>query len=131
MPLPRAITHFNRRFTNRLLGPLARYLPNFAVVVHRGRKSGRQYRTPVNIFPHPGGCVVALTYGPGSDWVRNVLAAGGCVLETRGRALPMTRPRVVHDEERRAVPAPLRVVGGLGDVSDFLDLAYDEAAAAA
>src|SRR5205085_12553135 len=98
------------------------YLPGFGIVVQRGRKSGRPYRTPVNIFPRPGGVVVALTYGPDSDWVRNVLAQGGCTLETRGRVVRLTRPRLVHDEQRLAVPAPLRLIGGLGDVSDFLVL---------
>jgi len=122
MPLPRPVARFNRRVTNRILGPLAPYLPGFGVVVHRGRKTGRLYRTPVNVFPKPGGWVVALTYGPDSDWVRNVLADGGCTLETRGRAVRLTGPRLVHDEQRRAVPAPLRVLGGLGDVSDFLVL---------
>jgi deazaflavin-dependent oxidoreductase (nitroreductase family) len=129
MPVPRSMARFNKRVTNHVLGPLARYLPHFGVVVHRGRTSGRLYRTPVNLFPRPGGCVVALTFGPESDWVRNVLAAGSCVIETRGRALPMTRPRLVHDEQRRAVPAPLRLIGALGKVSDFLDLSFDEDAA--
>src|SRR5262245_40982263 len=114
MPLPRSVARFNRRVTNRVLGPLAPHLPNFAVVVHRGRRSGRLHRTPVNCFPRPGGCVVALTYGPTSDWVRNVLANGGCVLETGGRALAMTRPRVVHDEQRQRWAAPVRVILGVG-----------------
>jgi deazaflavin-dependent oxidoreductase (nitroreductase family) len=127
MPLPRAVARFNRRVTNRVLGPLAPYLPGFGVVVHRGRKTGRRYRTPVNVFPKTGGYVVALTYGPESDWVRNVLAEGGCTIETRGRAVHLTAPRLVHDEQRHAVPAPLRLVGGLGNVSDFLVL--DRAAA--
>jgi len=122
MPLPRSIARFNRYVTNRVLGPLAPYLPAFGVVVHRGRKSGRWYRTPVNVFRRPGGYVVALTYGPDADWVRNVLAAGGAVLETRGRRLRLTRPRLVHDESRRAVPPPLRPLGRLGRVADFLDL---------
>ena len=122
MPLPRSIARFNRHVTNRLLSPLARYLPGFGVVVHRGRKSGRLYRTPVNVFGRPGGVVVALTYGPDSDWVRNVVAAGGCRLQTRGRTLRLSRPRLIHDETRRLVPAPLRPVGGLGHVSDFLEL---------
>ena len=122
MPLPRSVARFNRLVTNRILGPLARYLPHFGVVVHRGRKTGRRYRTPVNVFPRPGGYVIALTYGRRSEWVRNVLAAGGCVLESRGRSLRLTRPRLVHDERRRAVPAPLRVIGALGHVDDFLEL---------
>ena len=122
MPLPRAVARFNRRGTNRILAPLAQYLPGFGIVIHRGRGSGRLYRTPINIFPRPGGCAIVLTYGPGSDWVRNVLAEGGCTLETRGRTVRLTHPRVVHDEQRRAVPAPLRFVGRLADVSDFLVL---------
>jgi deazaflavin-dependent oxidoreductase (nitroreductase family) len=122
MPLPRAIARFNRHVTNRLLGPLARYLPAFAVIIHVGRKSRRVYRTPVNVFRQPGGYVIALTYGPDSDWVHNVLADGGAVLETRGRTVRLTRPRLVHDGTRQAVPSILRLVGALGHVADFLYL---------
>jgi len=133
MPLPRSVARFNRRVTNRLLGPLAPHLPGFGVVVHTGRKTHRLYRTPVNVFRRPGGYVIALTYGPDADWVRNVLASGGCALETRGRTLRLTRPRLFHDERRRAVPAPLRLIGGalgaLAGISDFLDLTLEEGAA--
>jgi deazaflavin-dependent oxidoreductase (nitroreductase family) len=126
VPLPRAVARFNRGATNRLLGPLAPRLPGFGVVLHTGRKSGRPYRTPVNVFRRPGGYVVALTYGPDADWVRNVMASGGCSLETRGRTVRLTRPRLVHDERRRLMPAPVRVVLGLTHVSDFLELDLDE-----
>src|SRR5712692_5869519 len=85
MPLPRWVARFNKRLTNRIIGPLAPYLPGFGVVVHLGRLTHRQYRTPVNVFRRPGGFVIALTYGPNADWVRNVLANGGCELEYRGR----------------------------------------------
>src|SRR6266496_3681090 len=124
MPLPRSITRFNRTILNRVLSPAAARLPAFGIVIHRGRKSGRTYRTPVNIFRQPDGYVVALTYGVG-DWVRNVLAAGECTLITRGRSYRMTQPRLVHDEERRAVPKILRFVGAVGNVSDFLYLSDD------
>ena len=129
MPLPRPIARFNRRVTNRLLGPPARYLPGFGVLVHVGRKSHRVYRTPINVFRRPGGYVIALTYGPDSDWVHNVLANGGAHLETRGRTVRLTRPRLVHDETRRAVPPILRLVGALGHVADFLYLDVDDAVA--
>jgi deazaflavin-dependent oxidoreductase (nitroreductase family) len=131
VPLPRAVARFNRHVTNRLLGPLTRYLPTFGMIVHRGRTSGRLYRTPVNVFRRPGGFVVALTYGPNTDWVRNVLAAGGCRLEMRGRTFRLTRPRLVHDEQRRLMPAPLRLAGRLGNVADFLELDLEQPALAA
>jgi deazaflavin-dependent oxidoreductase (nitroreductase family) len=123
MPLPRALARFNRVATNRLLGALAPYLPTFGVIIHHGRKSGREYRTPVNVFRHRDWYVVALTYGPGADWVRNVVAAGGCLLETRGRVIRLTHPRLVHDESRLRVPLPVRLVLGLINVSNFLELA--------
>jgi deazaflavin-dependent oxidoreductase (nitroreductase family) len=127
VPLPRPIARFNRHVTNRLTRPLAGYLPHFGIVIHKGRRTGKLYRTPVNVFSRPGGYLVALTYGPDSDWVRNVLAAGGCSVQTRGRTLQLTAPRLIHDERRLAVPAPLRLVGALGNVSDFLDLTTEEA----
>jgi deazaflavin-dependent oxidoreductase (nitroreductase family) len=125
MPAPRWLARFNRRVTNRFLGRMATRLPGFGVVVHEGRKSGRQYRTPVNVFRRGDGYVIALTYGPGAEWVRNVLASGGCALETRGRTVRLTRPRLFHDEQRRAVPAAVRMVLGLAQVSHFLELALD------
>ncbi len=75
MPLSRAIGRFNRVATNRLTRLIAGRLPGFGIITHRGRRSGRTYRTPVNVFRRPRGFVVALTYGRG-DWVKNVLAAG-------------------------------------------------------
>jgi deazaflavin-dependent oxidoreductase (nitroreductase family) len=126
MPLPRFIAHANRRVTNRLLGGLATRLPGFGVVVHTGRRSRRQYRTPVNIFRRGDRYIIALTYGSRSDWVRNVLADGGCTLETRGRTLRLSRPRLLHDEGRSAVPALVRLILGIVNVCDFLELTSDD-----
>jgi deazaflavin-dependent oxidoreductase (nitroreductase family) len=130
MPAPRWLARLNRRVTNRILGPLAPRLPGFGVVMHTGRTSGRTYRTPVNVFRTPRGYVFALTYGPRSEWVRNVLAGDGCTLTTRGKTLRLVRPRLVHDEQRRLVPAPVGVVLGLMQVSDFLELDLDDGAPA-
>jgi deazaflavin-dependent oxidoreductase (nitroreductase family) len=118
--LGQRIAHFNRAVTNRVTGPVAPWLPGFGVVVHVGRKSGREYRTPVNVFRHRGGYVIALTYGSGADWVRNARAAGGCGLVTRGREYRLTGPQIVHDENRRLVPQSVRVPLQLLNVADFL-----------
>lgn len=122
MVLPKSLARFNRVVTNRLGKAFSGQAPGFGRVVHRGRKSGREYRTPVNVFRHDDGYLVALTYGPDSDWVRNVLAAGECTLETRGRAVKATNPRVVHDPDRRALPTPVRQFTGLIGVTDLLYL---------
>src|SRR5258708_38653165 len=92
------------------------------VVVHGGRRSGRRYETPVNVFPAAEGYVLALTYGPDTDWAKNVLAAGGCELRTRGRTVPLSSPRLFRDESRHNIrPFERQVLRFLG-VSDFLSL---------
>jgi deazaflavin-dependent oxidoreductase (nitroreductase family) len=128
MPLPRRLAKFNRVVTNRVLGPFARYVPGFAVVSHVGRRSGRTYRTPVNLFRRGDDYVIALMYGADSQWVRNVLAAGGADLETRGRRLHLVGPDVVRDPARSLVPKPMRVPIGLADVDEFMLLKRPDAA---
>lgn len=122
MPIPDAVARFNRTVTNRVTRPFAGRLPGFAVVHHKGRKSGRSYQTPVNIFPRPDGYVAALTYGPGRDWVKNVIAAGGCELEIRGKIHRLGEPRIVHDPDRGDMPPGVRQILGVLGVTDFLHL---------
>jgi deazaflavin-dependent oxidoreductase (nitroreductase family) len=120
--LGRRMAQFNRRVTNRITRPLARRLPAFGVVEHAGRRSGRRYRTPVNVFGSGPSYVIALTYGVDSEWVKNVLAAGCCDLVTRGRRHSLTAPAIVHDESRRLVPPAVRPILRLLRVADFLRL---------
>jgi deazaflavin-dependent oxidoreductase (nitroreductase family) len=122
VPLPKRLARFNRVVTNRLTYPIARTLPGFGIVLHTGRKSGRAYRTPVNAFRTPDGYLIALTYGPDSDWTRNVLAAGGCELLTRGKVVALTGPKIVHAERHDALPGVVRAVLGRIDVKDYLEL---------
>ena len=93
--------------TNRVARPVAAVVPGFAVVEHTGRRSGAHYRTPVNAFRHGDGYAVALTYGSASDWVSNVVAAGGCTLLRRARRVRVVRPRVVSGDDARAALPPL------------------------
>lgn len=129
MPIPLRVGRWNRAVTNRVATPLARRLPGFGVVHHVGRRSGRHYQTPVNVFPAEGGFTIALTYGAGTDWVRNVLASGGCEIETRGRRVPCQAPRIFHDPKAQGIRLPERPVLQLLGVTDFLSVsAYDAAA---
>ncbi|SFW55287.1 nitroreductase family deazaflavin-dependent oxidoreductase [Amycolatopsis australiensis] len=125
MVLPKGLARFNRVATNRINKHVAPWAPGFGMIVHKGRKSGREYRTPVNVFRTPGGFVVALTYGPDADWVKNVLAADGATVITRRRNYRVHGAEVVHDESRRAMPTPVRQVLGLLNVHDFLLLKRD------
>jgi deazaflavin-dependent oxidoreductase (nitroreductase family) len=100
MPLPRRIAYFNRRVTNRITRHVVGWMPGFAIVIHVGRRSGRTYETPVNVFRDGSRYVFALTYGPESDWVRNVLAAGGCRIKTRRRTIELRDPQRFADPSR-------------------------------
>ena len=108
MTLPRALARFNRKVTNPIARTLVTRVPGWGLVVHRGRRSGRAYRTPVAVFRRTGGVTIALTYGPGAEWVQNVLAAGGAVLERGDRRTRLVNPRVVFDPDRRLVPPWVR-----------------------
>jgi deazaflavin-dependent oxidoreductase (nitroreductase family) len=93
----RWLAKINIAFTNRITGLFAGWLPGFGILTHVGRKSGKVYRTPVNVFRSPEGFIIALTCSSQSEWVKNVLAAGGCELKTRGKKYQLSAPKVVRD----------------------------------
>ena len=123
----RWLAAFNLAVTNRITSRFAAWLPGFGIITHVGRKSGKVYRTPVNVFRAPNGFLIALTYGTQSEWVKNVLAGGGCELETRGARYRLTAPTIVHDPTRRRFPFPVRVILGLVGANDFMQFAISDA----
>jgi len=129
MPIPQSITRFNRSVTNRVTRRFAGRAPGFAIVIHKGRKSGKEFRTPLNAFPTKDGFAIALTYGPETDWAKNVLAAGGCSLEYRGRVIPLINPRLsTIAKVGNTFPAPVRFILGLVNVEQVLLLRRSDAA---
>ena len=90
------------------------------ILSYVGRKSGRLYRTPLNVFKRDDRYVVALTYGSEVDWVRNVLAAGQADLRARGRDIHLVEPELFVDPTRHLMPLPVRIVLRLNDVEEFL-----------
>ena len=94
MKLSRSVARFNKVVTNRIQGVYAWLVPPWAVILHRGRRSGRAYRTPVLAFRQGQVLVVALLYGEESDWLRNLRAGGGRVVRM-GRTFELGEPRVV------------------------------------
>ena len=125
MPLPRALARFNLKVTNPILGHAAARLPGFAIVTHVGRRSRKRRTTPVNLFRDGDTYVFALTYGPDSQWVKNVAHRrrmrhphAGTGRPSR-RAAPRTRPGPYPR------PAPVRAILGAVRVEHFLVLRRD------
>ena len=122
--LSRRVARFNRRINNPIQRQYAWLVPPWAIVVHRGRKSGRVYRTPVDAFRSGDSLSVVILYGERSDWIQNVLAGGAQVVRA-GRTYDVTSARVV--DPATAAPGELsamaRRVGRLSGKVIVMDLA--------
>jgi deazaflavin-dependent oxidoreductase (nitroreductase family) len=95
--LSRRVARFNKLINNPVQGTYAWLVPPWAILVHRGRRSGRWYRTPVLAFRQGGKLIVALLYGEESDWLANLRAGQGFVVRA-GRTFPLRAVRVVSGE---------------------------------
>lgn len=90
-----------------------RWVPLWALIRHRGRRSGTAYETPIAVVPTTDASIVmiGLPWGPATNWARNVVAAGGASLRWKGRDVELVHPRIIDgaDAERLA-KAPFRPV---------------------
>ena len=122
MPLSKGTARFNRSVTNRITRPFAARLRGFGVVHHRGRNSGTSYQTPVNAWRHDDSIVVALTYGPEVDWLKNAKAAEESVIVMDGQEIRVGRPSAISTDSGKAlVPGTVARILGLISVDEFVD----------
>jgi deazaflavin-dependent oxidoreductase (nitroreductase family) len=105
--MPSWLAKVNKRVVNPIQRLWAPRLAPWAVIVHRGRRSGREYRTPVLAFRSGSSLCVTLFYGTGAQWVRNLQAAGGGEVIRRGERLRIENPRIVR-EASEPLPAAAR-----------------------
>ncbi len=135
-PRAKSATHhdwlraFNRRAYNPLMMRVAEWnLPFPAIVGHVGRSSGRVFETPVAAFPIASGFLVALPYGRGAEWSKNLLAAGGGTVRYAGEAIGVRSPTFLDREQALAVLDGIpRTVFSRLPFDDFLSLERDPAA---
>lgn len=121
MLFARRRAEFNRRYVNPVVEPLAGYVPLWSAVDHVGRRSGKEYRTPVTAFPTTDGVTVLLPYGADTDWVRNLQASGSGRVQIDGRSLLVEEPRVVPlGEALSVVKGPWRHVLRIAPVESAL-----------
>lgn len=66
-----------------------------SIVRNVGRTSGRTFETPVDVVAAGDGFLVALPYGMRSQWLRNVLAAGGAQIVFEGELHVVDAPEVI------------------------------------
>lgn len=111
-PILRPIISMLRRPLSPVIVALTgrRRLRSFAVIHHRGRRSGRAYITPVSARPIPGGFIIPLSFGEGADWFQNLRAAGGGVIRWNGGDYAVNDPVVVNREAARPAFSALEQV---------------------
>jgi deazaflavin-dependent oxidoreductase (nitroreductase family) len=99
MRVPRAVARFNRHITNPLALAFGGWAPTVGSLEHVGRKSGKRYLTPLNIFDTADGYVILIGYGRESNWVQNVLAGGSATVHKHGKTVQVGDPRIVSKAE--------------------------------
>lgn len=95
-PLLRAIRLSNKYVLNPLMGRFAGRKNSYAAAIrHTGRKSGKQYSTPVGVVRTQDGFIIPLAYGTRVDWLQNVIAAGRATVSAEGETHDVTDPKVI------------------------------------
>ena len=117
----RWLAKINIALTNRITSLFAGSLPGFGILTHVGRKSGKLYRTPINVLRASNGFIIALTYSSQSEWVKNVLAAGGCELQTHWKEYQLCTPNIVRDPTRWRFPFPVRIVLRIVGADEYME----------
>ena len=116
MAYPRWLAKINKRLFNP--GQIRK--GKYPVVTHVGRKSGKTYQTPLDAFRTDTGYVLVARYGPESDWVQNVLAAGEATLRVDGTEHRLGSPRLVELDAALAALTTTEPPGDFASAEDFL-----------
>ena len=96
-PRARRVVRFAARFVNPLVLLIAgrRWMPVVGILRHRGRRSGREYATPIGMRPLGDGFVIPRTFSDNAAWYQNVKAAGEGRITYLGRHYRVVEPEVV------------------------------------
>jgi deazaflavin-dependent oxidoreductase (nitroreductase family) len=94
--MPAWLPAVNKRVVNPVQRLWAPWLPPWALIVHTGRRTGIERRTPVMAFGSGDVLHVVLLYGARTQWIRNLEAGGGSIVRA-GRRRAITGTRVVRD----------------------------------
>lgn len=99
-PFQKLIRTSNKHLLNPLMLRLAGTRFWYASVIrHTGRRSGRQFSTPVVADRVGSDVLIPLPYGTQVDWVRNVLTAGQATLVRKGETLRVGSPEIIDSTQ--------------------------------
>lgn len=109
------------RVNRKVLNPMEIKKGRRPVINHRGRASGKDYRTPLDAHPVEGGFVFIAMYGADSDWVQNVMASGVASIDVDGETYKLESPRIISaDEAFQLVDEDVKEPAGYLNVTECL-----------
>jgi deazaflavin-dependent oxidoreductase (nitroreductase family) len=91
------------RDATRAFNPIGRALSGrrwftlYGLLIHRGRTSGREYRTPLVVRRIDGGFVIPMPFGESTQWAKNLFAAGRGLIVWNGRTYDVDAPEMIDD----------------------------------
>ncbi len=119
MPMPKLLARVNKRTFNKM--ELRKGVR--PTLTHVGRKSGTEYKVPLDAHAVAGGYIFILMYGADSDWVRNILAAGTARLTIDGMEIDLVAPRVINTDAAWAqLPTTTKAPPGFAKVTEYLQM---------
>ena len=121
----RRLRTFVKRFVNPILRNAARAgIGPFALLRHVGRRSGKQYENPIWVWRMKDGFMIVLTYGRGTDWLRNLQAADQGSLRWHRREYVFKRPQFIDAKTAsQALPPFVKFVLRLRGAHEYVKLA--------
>ena len=121
-PVVNAVRTFNKHVFNPTMMRLAGRRHWYASAIrHKGRRSRKEYATPVMAEPIEEGFIVPLPYGTKVDWLKNVLAARGATIEAKGESHTVVEPEVIDAVTAfPLLPPRLRRTWGLFGIERYL-----------
>ncbi len=121
---------FVKHFVNPLLRNFARASRGpFALLRHVGRRSGKTYEIPIMVWRVEDGFVIALTYGPQVDWLRNLQAAGQGSLLWHKQEYVFQKPEFIDAKTALpALPPLIKQILRLHGTHEFVKLSSQPAA---
>ena len=118
-----------RTFVKHVVNPIMRRAARsshgpFALLRHVGRRSGKAYEIPIMVWRMKDGFVIVLTYGPNTDWLRNLQAADQSSLRWHKREYIFKAPVFIDAKTAQCVLPPfIKSVLGLRGAHEYVKLA--------
>jgi hypothetical protein len=95
-----------RKFNRVIFNPIIKLFAGrffYSLVYHSGRRSGREYSTPVVAGKKSDFIFIPLPYGDRTDWFLNVQSRGECSVKISGKRYSSALPEII--DPSTALPA--------------------------